>query len=140
MNTRKSSIVAALAAIGLLCTVGSALAAQKAVVSEDADLHAKPKLSSAVLDTVDQDEVVKVTQCQGNWCYVTHPGPDGWIKKIYLANDDGSDFSYGDTGDNGGNPIDAHAIQPFYAGLLARSCGLHITMANEGEAIAVTAA
>ena len=105
MNTRKSSIVAVLAAVGLLCTTAAALASQKAVVSEDADLHAKPKVSSAVMDTVDQDEVVKVTQCQGNWCFVTHPGPDGWIKRLYLTNDDGSDFTYGDSGtSNGGNP------------------------------------
>jgi histidine phosphotransferase ChpT len=43
-----------------------------------------------------------------------------------------------------GNPpdhaVDAHAIQPFYAGLLARSCGLTITMTSEGEVVAVTAA
>jgi len=31
--------------------------------------------------------------------------------------------------------IDAHAIQPFYTGLLARSCGLSVGLAAEGEAI-----
>jgi histidine phosphotransferase ChpT len=36
-------------------------------------------------------------------------------------------------------PVDAHAIQPFYAGLLARNCGLAVTLAAEGEAIVVTA-
>jgi histidine phosphotransferase ChpT len=36
-------------------------------------------------------------------------------------------------------PVDAHAIQPFYAGLLARNCGLAVTLAPEGEAIVVTA-
>jgi histidine phosphotransferase ChpT len=36
--------------------------------------------------------------------------------------------------------VDAHAIQPFYTGLLARSCGLTITMAMEGEQAVVTAA
>jgi histidine phosphotransferase ChpT len=35
--------------------------------------------------------------------------------------------------------VDAHAIQPFYTGLLARSCGLGVTLAAEGEAIVVTA-
>jgi histidine phosphotransferase ChpT len=35
--------------------------------------------------------------------------------------------------------VDAHAIQPFYAGMLARSCGLAVTLAAEGEAIVVTA-
>ena len=36
--------------------------------------------------------------------------------------------------------VDAHAIQPFYAGLLARACGLKVELKAEGEAIVVTAA
>jgi histidine phosphotransferase ChpT len=35
--------------------------------------------------------------------------------------------------------VDAHAIQPFYTGLLAKSCGLAITMAMEGEHAVVAA-
>jgi histidine phosphotransferase ChpT len=42
-------------------------------------------------------------------------------------------------GDTGGGAVDAHAIQPFYAGLLARACGMAITLAAEGEAIVLTA-
>jgi histidine phosphotransferase ChpT len=38
----------------------------------------------------------------------------------------------------GGMTIDAHAIQPFYTGLLARSCGLNVTLAPEGDAVVVT--
>ena len=37
------------------------------------------------------------------------------------------------------NPIDAHAIQPFYTGLLARTCGMTVTLAPEGESIVLTA-
>jgi histidine phosphotransferase ChpT len=37
------------------------------------------------------------------------------------------------------NPVDAHAIQPFFTGLLARTCGMNVTLAPEGEAIALTA-
>ena len=33
--------------------------------------------------------------------------------------------------------IDAHAIQPFYAGLLARACGLKVSLKPEGDAIVV---
>ncbi len=36
-------------------------------------------------------------------------------------------------------PVDAHAIQPFYAGMLARTCGLDIAFASEGETVVVTA-
>lgn len=35
--------------------------------------------------------------------------------------------------------IDAHAIQPHYTGLLARSCGLAIAMAAEGDTVVITA-
>jgi histidine phosphotransferase ChpT len=36
-------------------------------------------------------------------------------------------------------PVDAHAVQPFYAGLLARDCGLAITTGGEGETVVLTA-
>jgi len=35
--------------------------------------------------------------------------------------------------------VDAHAVQPFYAGLLARASGLALTIEAEGDAIAVVA-
>ena len=38
-----------------------------------------------------------------------------------------------------GGTIDAHAVQPYYTGLLARNCGLAIALAPEGETIVVTA-
>ena len=43
------------------------------------------------------------------------------------------------TGELGGETVDAHRIQPFYAGLLARACGLKATVAMEGEAVVVSA-
>ena len=38
-----------------------------------------------------------------------------------------------------GHAVDAHAVQPFYTGLLARDCGLVVSMTNENGAIVVTA-
>jgi histidine phosphotransferase ChpT len=38
-----------------------------------------------------------------------------------------------------GHAVDAHAVQPYYTGLLARECGLAISLAAEGEAVVVTA-
>jgi histidine phosphotransferase ChpT len=35
--------------------------------------------------------------------------------------------------------VDAHAIQPFYTGLLARACGLKVELKPEGDAIVVAA-
>ena len=34
--------------------------------------------------------------------------------------------------------VDAHAIQPFYAGLLARACGLKVELKADGEAIVIS--
>jgi histidine phosphotransferase ChpT len=39
-----------------------------------------------------------------------------------------------------GHAVDAHAIQPFFAGMLARSCGLQLAMTLEGEAVVLAAA
>jgi histidine phosphotransferase ChpT len=39
----------------------------------------------------------------------------------------------------GAEPLDAHRIQPFYAGLLARACGVKATMAMDGDVVVVAA-
>ena len=35
--------------------------------------------------------------------------------------------------------VDAHAVQPYYTGLLARDCGLTVAAASEGDAIVIAA-
>jgi len=42
-------------------------------------------------------------------------------------------------GESGPDTLDAHRIQPFYAGMLARACGVKTAMAMEGEAVVVSA-
>ena len=39
----------------------------------------------------------------------------------------------------GAEALDAHRIQPFYAGLLAKACGVKATMTMDGESVVVTA-
>lgn len=41
--------------------------------------------------------------------------------------------------ENGGVAVDAHAIQPYYTGLLARACGLSVKIAAEGDAVVLSA-
>ena len=43
------------------------------------------------------------------------------------------------TGEGSGEGVDAHRIQPFYAGLLARASGVKATIAMDGEAVVLTA-
>jgi histidine phosphotransferase ChpT len=35
--------------------------------------------------------------------------------------------------------VDAHAVQPFYAGLLARNCGLTVSLQADGDSVVVAA-
>jgi histidine phosphotransferase ChpT len=42
-------------------------------------------------------------------------------------------------GDLDGLTIDAHAVQPYYTGLLARMCQMRVTAALEGEMVVITA-
>jgi histidine phosphotransferase ChpT len=39
----------------------------------------------------------------------------------------------------GGEGLDAHRIQPFYAGLLARACGVKAAVAMDGDTVVITA-
>jgi histidine phosphotransferase ChpT len=43
-------------------------------------------------------------------------------------------------GQGGPDGVDAHRIQPFYTGLLAKACGLSVGMSMEGDAVAVATA
>jgi histidine phosphotransferase ChpT len=43
------------------------------------------------------------------------------------------------SGEAGEEALDAHRIQPFYAGLLAKACGLNASATLEGEAVVVAA-
>jgi histidine phosphotransferase ChpT len=42
-------------------------------------------------------------------------------------------------GEPEGGAVDAHSIQPYYAGLVARSCGLHVTVETEAEKVTLQA-
>jgi len=71
-----------------------------------------------------------------------------------LGEGDGAGFRVAATGTNARVPqaippllagapaegaVDAHAIQPFYTGLLAKNCGLTVEMATEGDGVVVAA-
>ena len=43
------------------------------------------------------------------------------------------------SGESGGEALDAHRIQPFYAALLAKDCGVKPAMAMEGESVVISA-
>jgi histidine phosphotransferase ChpT len=43
-------------------------------------------------------------------------------------------------GEGGDDGVDAHRIQPFYTGLLARACGLTVNIASDADGVRVSTA
>jgi histidine phosphotransferase ChpT len=43
------------------------------------------------------------------------------------------------SGESGAEGLDAHRIQPYYAGLLAKACGIKAAIEMVGETVVVTA-
>ncbi len=65
---------------------GMAALATEATATTALNVRTGPGAGFPVVDTLTPGEVVDVTECQSNgWCYITHPGPDGWVSSTYLT-------------------------------------------------------
>ncbi len=84
--------------------------------------HAIPRGGTMTVDPIGEGESVGFK--------VTAAGPNAKLQPATAA------LLAGDTGPDS---LDAHRIQPFYAGLLAKECGVTPAMAMEGEAVVITA-
>ncbi len=82
-SIRRMLVAAAALALGL--AAAPALAAGTAYVTQDSTLYAKPSSSSAPVNDVDGGTTVTVLDCQGAFCKLQVPGPDGWIRANRLA-------------------------------------------------------
>lgn len=74
--------IAAVAAVALAGSTAAALAAP-AVATGNVNLRNAP--GGAKIGVLYAGEQVNVKTCQGSWCFVQRPGPDGWVSKNYLA-------------------------------------------------------
>ena len=74
-------------AIGLAAVlVPTAAAATEASATTALNVRSGPSTSFIVVDTLTPGEVVEVTECEpGGWCFIQHPGPDGWVSSNYLT-------------------------------------------------------
>lgn len=111
MSHSRLPIAAALASVAVLATSSVALAAN-AIVTQDSYVYKSRSTSSQKVNSVEEDQEVTVTQCQGTYCFIKIPGPDGWIKKDRLAplDDEGDPrpdipFSFGLTFGPGGPSV-----------------------------------
>jgi len=78
----RSMIIAAVA----LPVTGYGALATDASATVALNVRAGPSSGYVVVDTLTPGEVVDVTECQPDgWCFITHPGPDGWVNSSYLT-------------------------------------------------------
>jgi hypothetical protein len=77
----------------LLMTAFAAIPAVSAAEAVGSvNVRSGPGTSYRVVDWLHRGENVNVQRCRSSgWCYVTHPGPDGWVSARYLASNDFAD-------------------------------------------------
>ena len=87
-NTRKMLLNVAtgvaVAATAVVVFLPAAYAAP-GTVTGNANVRQGPGTNYAVVDSVRRGTTVDVQQCEGSWCYVAKPGPDGWISSAFLS-------------------------------------------------------
>lgn len=82
-KTARRIVMTALLALPLIAVQAQA---EQAKATTDLNVRSGPGTGYAVVDTLHAGEVVTMSNCQpNNWCYITHPGPDGWVSGSYLA-------------------------------------------------------
>ena len=64
-------------------------AADAAEATRSINVRSGPSTSYRVVDRLFRGEDVNVRRCRANgWCYITHPGPDGWVSARYLVSNE----------------------------------------------------
>jgi uncharacterized protein YraI len=92
-QTRKNLLnVATGVAVAAAAVVVFLPAAQAApgTITSNVNVRSGPGTNYGVVDTVRAGTPVDVQQCQGSWCYVAKPGPDGWVSSQFINGGGGS--------------------------------------------------
>jgi len=97
-----SMVVAASVALSGMSTAVQAL---EAAAITDVNVRSGPGVRFGKVDVLREGEVVDITECRGNWCYVIKPGPDGWVSGRYLQALEGVEDAAG--ADEGGGSENA---------------------------------
>ena len=120
-----SMVVAASVA---LSGMGTAVQALEAAAITDVNVRSGPGVRFGKVDVLRKGEVVDITECQGNWCHVIKPGPDGWVSGRYLqalegvedaAGADEGSASEGARRSGGGDAAAAAILGAIVGGVLA---------------------
>lgn len=87
MKLPRTALTLALAGFALAVGTVGAFAAE-AMSTTSLNVRSGPGPGYRVVDVLHPGERVDVDRCVGSWCFVTHPGPDGWVSANYLTRGD----------------------------------------------------
>jgi len=59
--------------------------AAPATATSNVNVRSGPGPGFGVVDQVRRGQPVDVGECQGSWCFISKPGPDGWVSSSYLS-------------------------------------------------------
>lgn len=96
--TNNKTIAAIFTALAFTLAGTAGAMAFPATAIDNGKVHTKSNKNSNVVDKLHFGETVNVKNCVkgGSWCYITHKGPDGWVRASALDLDyDFYDEDYG---------------------------------------------
>lgn len=85
LNIATGVAVAATAAVVFLPAANAA----PGTITTNVNVRSGPGTNYPVVDTARSGTQVDVQQCQGSWCYIAKPGPDGWVSSSYISSGGG---------------------------------------------------
>ena len=91
LNIATGIAVAATAAVVFL----PAAQAAPGYATSNVNVRSGPGTNFGVVDTLVRGQQVDVQQCQGSWCFVAKPGPDGWVSSNFIQAGSGGGSSGG---------------------------------------------
>ncbi len=93
MSLKRTALTLGIAAAAIIGSAVAALAAP-AYATSNVNVRMGPGTGYGVVDVLRRGDRVDIDYCQGSWCYVRKPGPDGYVSASYLARDRGYDDDY----------------------------------------------
>lgn len=76
----------------MLTAIAAVPAASAAEATGSVNVRSGPSTSYRIVDRLSRGENVNVQRCRSSgWCYITHPGPDGWVSARYLVSNEFED-------------------------------------------------
>ena len=85
MRPTRLAGIAALSTLGCILPSVAVMPSPNAYMTHDSTVRKTSSPSSAVVNFVAQDDEVQVLQCGTSRCKIKISGPDGWVKKSYIA-------------------------------------------------------